>query len=77
MANKQLILTIVGGQMRGFGATLNALDPDDKGTDDLIGHLLNSGGSVIVAAGVGNLKGQKQAVTAIRDACNVWLDNPS
>lgn len=75
MADKRTILIIAGGQMKGLGSTLKALDPDNTGTDDLAGAILNAGGSVVIAAALDNLKGQRAAVTTVRDIAQEWLDN--
>jgi hypothetical protein len=76
-ANKTMIMIIAGGQMQGLGMSLRAMDPDDKGTDDLVGHLCQSGGSVLINAGLGNVKGARGAVQTIRDACDTWLQDPA
>jgi hypothetical protein len=77
MTSKTTIMVIAGGQMQGLGMSLRALDPDDKGTDDLTGHLCQSGGSVLINAAMGNVKGTRGAVQTVRDACDAWLQDPA
>jgi hypothetical protein len=77
MASKTTIMVIAGGQMQGLGMSLRAMDPDDKGTDDLVGHLCQSGGQVLISAAMGNTKGTRGAVQTIRDACDAWLQDPA
>jgi 6-phosphofructokinase len=74
MADKKTIMIIAGGQLKGLGASLKALDPDTKGTDDLVGNILNSGGTILISAAVNDIKSQRTAVTLIRDAAQEWLD---
>lgn len=78
MADKRLIMIIAGGQLQGLGSTLKALDPDNTGNDDLAGNIAKAGGAVLVASGMGNIKGVRQALELNIQVSQQWLDdNPA
>jgi hypothetical protein len=74
---KEMLYIILGGQLQGAGRSVKALDTNTTGSDDLIGTICDAGGTVMIAAGTGNLNGQRNAVKLINEISGQWLaENP-
>lgn len=73
--DKKVIMIIGGGQLKGLGASIKAVDQDNVGADDLVGGILNAAGTVLISLALGNVASQVKAVTMIRDVADEWLQN--
>lgn len=72
MKNKILLL-IVAAQAKAFGTSLRAMDSDDKGNDDIIGHILESAGGALTAYAASDDKGFRKYLKVIADSINEFL----
>jgi hypothetical protein len=73
MANKQFLLQLAGTQMKTAGMLLEMQDADDKGTDDVLGHVLEAGGGAVLAFSGGNIKGANGYLKTLADGINAYL----
>jgi hypothetical protein len=65
-----------GDQVRSIGKTLRRLDIDEKGEDDVIGTLMDSGGRALVAFGTGNVNDFKSYLKLAADGIYSYLGLP-
>jgi hypothetical protein len=71
----KLIFIILGGQVKGLGSTLQALDPDRSGNDDLAGNIAKAAGDVLVAVGSDNVRGIRDGLKLNIQLSQQWLDD--
>lgn len=69
----QFLLLIISAQAKAFGAVLQSLDTDDKGTDDIFGHVLSTAGSALQSYASSNDAGVKKYLKIIADSIYDFL----
>ena len=71
--NKQFLLQLAGAQMQSAATVLKYQDPDDAGTDDLIGNVLQGGGEVALRYSANDITGVNDNLVVLRDALSEYL----
>jgi hypothetical protein len=69
---KKFYFLMIGNQMRAFGKTLQGLDPDSKGSDDVAGLVLDLGGQAFIA-GASDENSFKARLRQVADAIYDYL----
>lgn len=74
--NKTFLFYMASAQMQVAGRMLQAQDPNPTGRDDVIGKVLNTGGTALGAYASGDVKSVDSALKLIADSIYEYLGQP-